>query len=435
MRSPVDERGSSRSIGSRSDQVATTFSMPTTLTSTSGRVRHIRPLPSDSTTTSVPVSATAKLAPLTATLARRNFSRRCARAAAARTTGSSVRSAGAGRPTAPISARKISRISARLRWIAGTRMCEGRSSPSCTMSSARSVSQAAMPSASSASLRPISWVTIDLTLTTSSTPWAWAMDATIALASAASLAQCTVAPLAVSDASSSSSWVPRSRSADSLTPAPARRSSSQSEFSLTSSTRRCRFARMVPVAYARLCRSWALPSASCAATGNFGIPTNVAPLMTCSFRRRQDLGEMDAAHAGLLAGQQPADVGQARVVAGGQYLGAGVAHVPGLVGAHGHGRVGVLEREGAAEAAALVGGGELQQRQATNVLEQLPRLLADAEHPQRVAGRVVGDRVRVVRAHVGHAEHVDEELRELVDLRRRLGDGRLQRGVAGAARD
>ncbi len=39
------------------------------------------------------------------------------------------------------------------------------------MSSARSVSQAAIPSASSASLRPISWVAIDLTLTTSSTPW------------------------------------------------------------------------------------------------------------------------------------------------------------------------------------------------------------------------------------------------------------------------
>ena len=37
--------------------------MPTTETSTSGRVRHIRPLPSDSTTTSVPVSATAKFAP------------------------------------------------------------------------------------------------------------------------------------------------------------------------------------------------------------------------------------------------------------------------------------------------------------------------------------------------------------------------------------
>ena len=36
-------------------------------------------------------------------------------------------------------------ISARFLWIAGTRMCDGRSSPSWTISSARSVSHAEMP--------------------------------------------------------------------------------------------------------------------------------------------------------------------------------------------------------------------------------------------------------------------------------------------------
>ena len=48
----------------------------------------------------MPVSATAKLAPETATRARRNFSRRCSRAASASSRGSSVSPAGAGRPTA-----------------------------------------------------------------------------------------------------------------------------------------------------------------------------------------------------------------------------------------------------------------------------------------------------------------------------------------------
>ena len=57
--------------------------MPMTVIRTSGRVRHIRPLPSDSTTTTEPVSATAKFAPETATRARRNFSRRWSRAASA----------------------------------------------------------------------------------------------------------------------------------------------------------------------------------------------------------------------------------------------------------------------------------------------------------------------------------------------------------------
>ena len=73
--------------------MGTIFSTPTTLISVSGRVRHIRPLPSDSTTTSVPVSAMAKFAPEMPTFADMNLRRRCVRAAAASSRGSSVRSA------------------------------------------------------------------------------------------------------------------------------------------------------------------------------------------------------------------------------------------------------------------------------------------------------------------------------------------------------
>ena len=69
--------------------------MPTTEISVRGSVTHIRPLPSDSTTTSEPVSAIAKFAPDTPTWADRNAWRRCARAAAARAGGSSVSPAGA----------------------------------------------------------------------------------------------------------------------------------------------------------------------------------------------------------------------------------------------------------------------------------------------------------------------------------------------------
>ena len=103
--------------------------MPITVIRVCGSVRHIRPLPSDSTTPIVPVSATAKFAPLIATRADRNLRRRCSRAAPARTAGSSVRSGS----TPLISSRKIRRISERFRWIAGTRMWLGLSCPSCTM--------------------------------------------------------------------------------------------------------------------------------------------------------------------------------------------------------------------------------------------------------------------------------------------------------------
>ena len=159
------------------------------------------------------------------------------------------------------------------------------------MSSARSVSQAAMPSASSASLRPISAVAIDFTLTTSSAPWAWVTDATIAHASAASRAQWTVAPARTSEASRVSRWVARSRSAASLTAAPAMRSSSQSS---TSATTLARLSRIVRVAWARLRRSWVSPSAARAAVGKAGMPTKV-PVMSWPPARSPTAGPLDGA--------------------------------------------------------------------------------------------------------------------------------------------
>ena len=76
MRSAVEERGSSWRNTSRSLHSGRIFSIPITVTSTSGSVVHMRPLPSDSTTQIVPVSAIPKFAPLVAIGTVRNFSRR-----------------------------------------------------------------------------------------------------------------------------------------------------------------------------------------------------------------------------------------------------------------------------------------------------------------------------------------------------------------------
>ena len=96
----------------------------------------MRPLPSDSTTQIVPVSAMPKLAPLTATGTERNLARRCRRAASAIAVASQPRSW----PLAIVRSNSA-RISARFLWIAGTRMCDCLSfGSSWTISSARSVS-------------------------------------------------------------------------------------------------------------------------------------------------------------------------------------------------------------------------------------------------------------------------------------------------------
>ncbi len=164
IRSPVDERGRSWRKTSRSANRGSSFSIPRIDTRTGGRVVHIRPFPSDSTMQTAPVSAMPKLAPLTPTRASRNRSRRYRRAASARSAGSFDVIPGA------IVRAKRSRISLLLRWIAGTRMCDGQSPSSWRISSAKSVSSAWMPTSAHAPLSSISSVVRDFIFTTSSAP-------------------------------------------------------------------------------------------------------------------------------------------------------------------------------------------------------------------------------------------------------------------------
>ena len=110
----------------------------------------------------------------------------------------------------------------------------------------------------------------------------------------------------------------------------------------------------------------------------------------------------------------------------------GAEDVVDLVEAHRDRRVGVLDRECAAEPAARLGSRQVDQGQAVDRGEQPGRAVAHPEQAGRVAGRVEGDRVREARADVGDAEHVDEELAQLVDLRRDLRDALRQARVDAA---
>ena len=222
--------------------------MPIRVISVSGIVTHMRPLPSDSTMLTTPFSATPKLAPEMATFAFMNCSRRNFRDASASSGGSASRESS----VSGILSTKMSRISARLRWMAGTRMCDGLSSPSWTISSARSVSWAWIPALSRCSLRPVSWVAIDFTLTTSVSPVSRTRSVIISLASLASRAQWTTPPRAVTASSNCSKSSGMLAMTDSLSAEPAARSSSQSPISLTTFWR---LARMLVVACCRL-RRW-----------------------------------------------------------------------------------------------------------------------------------------------------------------------------------
>ncbi len=337
-----------------------------TVTSTSGSVRHIRPLPSDSTTTTVPVSATREVGARDARPRRAGTSRAGAAARPRRArAGSSVRPSGAGRPTSPISSRKMSRISRRLRWIAGTRMCDGQ----VVAELDDQLGEVGLPGVdallrASASLSSISWVAIDLTLTTSVAPCV-AGDAghdRVGLGRVAGpvddaagrghgrlelLEQLRqVAQDVVLDRGAGEpQLLPVGALGDGARPASSGSSWWRGRGCRAAACRRARRGRPPGTAACRRTSACAArrPSPRARSTApSSSVPARISA--RCMTRTPRPL-----------ARQQAADVHQAGRVGGGQHLGAGAEHVGDLVGAHRDRGVRVLDRERAAEAAALVG--------------------------------------------------------------------------------
>ena len=323
----------------------------------------------------MPVSATAKFAPDTATRARRNFSRRWSRAASASSAGTSDRPAGAGRPTLPISSMKMSRISARLRWMAGTRMCDGRSWPSWTIISARSVSQTSMPSRRSASLSSISCVAIDLTLTTSAgavvvddrgddrvrlgrvaCPVDGAAGSGHALLESLEEGRQVAHDLVLDRRPGEAERLPVGPFLDDRGALGPDRRGRSTEVRAELAVRQGRLGRLGE----RRC-----PPERRLRIGRVGVGAG-ASRSRVRARRRQDLGEVHDPDRRTATGQQPADVHQARRVARGQDVRAGTEDVIDLVEAHRDRRVGVLDRERATEPATRLGPRQVDQRQAVD---------------------------------------------------------------------
>src|SRR5918996_29289 len=140
---------------------------------------------------------------------------------------------------------------------------------------------------------------------------------------------------------------------------PASRSCSQSANSATTTAR---LALMVDVAWPRLVRSLSSARAAGAASWNRGmtggeIRVFISPRPLSS----QNLCEMDGSKTRSLSSERPVYVHQARVIQRNAHLGPTAHQFLQLVGQHRGRRVGVLDRKGAAEAAALLGTVELHE--------------------------------------------------------------------------
>ena len=143
---PCDERGRTCKKTSRSCQVGHDLLDPHhRRSSTLGRVRHIRPLPSRlDDADRLPVSATAKFTP--ADGHRRGLRNLLAEVGSRAAPASAFGLVGEGRSGPEAwSSEQGADLRARFLWIAGTRMCDDRSPESWMMSSARSVSVGSIP--------------------------------------------------------------------------------------------------------------------------------------------------------------------------------------------------------------------------------------------------------------------------------------------------
>ena len=308
-------------------------------------------------------------------------------------------------------------------------MCDGRSWPSWTIISARSVSQTSMPLGRSASLSSISWVAIDLTLTTSLGAVRRGRSTRRSRSPRRRRAPSGRCRRPRSRrASSCSSSAGRSRRTSSLIAAPAsaqllpvgalgddrgalRRGSSRSpgRGSRGAGRRRAR------------------PRA---ASGNGGVPAKVGsgrvrravggPARSAPVTRRRPVAARISARCMTRTGDRRRDSSPPMCIRHDvspavQHLGAGAQHVVDLVEAHRDRRVGVLDRERAAEPAALLG--IAAGRPASSPRPRRAAGSGRSPTPSRRIEWQVGWKATVCGKRAPTSvtpEHVDEELGQLV---------------------
>ena len=116
------------------------------------------------------------------------------------------------------------------------------------------------------------------------------------------------------------------------------------------------------------------------------------------------------------------DVHEAAIIDGGADFCAGIQHSADFVGEHGGGDIGILDGEGAAEAAALLNILDGLQIEPSHVFQQTDGNVAEVQAAHGVATSVIGNLVRIGRADIVDAELADEEFGEFVNAREKRFD-------------
>src|SRR5664280_50264 len=414
---PVAERVRTVRIGATSSSFSTTFSIPMRAMWTGGTCVDIRPFPSFSTRTSVPVSATAMFTPDTPASASKNFRRSTRRAVAVRASTSSVYSA------PRIFSPKSRAICCRLLWIAGMMMCEGVSPSSWMMYSPRSLSRLSTPFFSRKSFRCISSDTIDLPFTRRVAPRARRIPRTISFASSVVSAQWTRMPFAAQRVSSAS------RSSGSFASVRARIEAA-SERSASHSAGSGNWAARLAMRPSIARRKFALRLGSRSAFEDEAWKS-AEPVSALTGPLPEELGEVHRPRRGAGLLQRAADVQEAGRIRREDDRGSALYDVGDLVRHHRGRDVRIAHGERPAEAAALALACQRRHAHVAELREEALRLRLEPHLPQAVAGGVPRHRLGAAPVRQAHAEDVHEKLRELDDAARERDRG----GFVGLARE
>ena len=140
----------------------------------------------------------------------------------------------------------------------------------------------------------------------------------------------------------------------------------------------------------------------------------------------QNFRDMQGPDSGPLAMERALNVHETRVIGSAACFRLGVEYAPDFAGKHGGRSLGVFDCESSSESATLFLMGEFNQLNASNLLKKPQRSVAHAQRTKRVAGRMIGNPMREIRAYIFDAQPVDQQLGKLEDARKNSGDAAFQ---------
>ncbi len=140
----------------------------------------------------------------------------------------------------------------------------------------------------------------------------------------------------------------------------------------------------------------------------------------------QNFRDMQGPDSRPLAMERALNVHKTRVIGSAACFRLGIEYAPDFAGKHGGRSLGVFDCESSSKSATFFLMGEFNQLNASHLLKKPQRSVSNAQRTKRVAGRMIGNPMREIRAYVFDAQPVDQQLGKLEDARKNSSHAAFQ---------